>query len=93
MLKYPTEDGEDISGVEADPSELMGHEKPPPTLRFGPSLATEAEIASYIAKGYFGPGVCRHPEGEETLEPCEGECVVFRDFYVAAFAFRWILLF
>jgi len=38
-------------------------------------------------KGYFRPGVCRAPEGEETPEPLEGECVVYWDFFVARLRF------
>ena len=36
--------GEDLSNVEADPSELMKKVKPAPTLRFGPSLMSVALI-------------------------------------------------
>ena len=39
---------EDLSNVEADPSELMGsREKPPPTLIFGRSWATQELVESY----------------------------------------------
>ena len=37
-------DGEDLSNMEADPSELIKKEKPAPTLRFGPSLMSAALI-------------------------------------------------
>jgi len=55
---------ESLSGVDADPSELMGKGKPRPTLRFGSSLVTP-----YVERGYFPSGVGRAPEGEETPDP------------------------
>ena len=54
-------DGEDLSNVEADPSELMKKVKPAPTLRFGPSLMSAALIESYVERGYFPAGVCCSP--------------------------------
>ena len=73
---------EDISQVDADPSESMGsREKPPPTLRVGTSLATKSLVGSYAQKGYFEPGVCRDSEGEDSRS--SRECVVFRDFFVS----------
>ena len=68
---------EDLSQVDADPSELMGLDKPETTLRFWNSLETESLLESHIEKGYFKPGVCRCPEGQETLDPRNQECVVF----------------
>jgi len=51
-LIHWSEGEEDISQVEADPSELMGgREKPESTLRFGPSLVADALIRSYVEKG------------------------------------------
>ena len=83
-----SEGEEDLSNVEADPSELMGsREKPPPTLIFGQSWATQELVESYEQKGYFGPGVCRAPEDEITPDPRDGECVVFRDFFAAGLRF------
>ena len=78
---------EDILQVDVDPSELMGEEKLLPTLWFGSSLVTPALVKSYVGKGYFGAGVCRAPEGEETPDPRIGECVFFRDFFVAGLRF------
>ena len=75
-----SEGEEDISQVDADPSELMGREKLEPTLRFG--LVSAGLIASYVDKGYFGEGICRAPQGEETPDPHDGEYVVFRDFFI-----------
>ena len=80
-------DEEDLSNVDADPSELMKKDKPAPTLRFGSSLMSAALIESYVERGYFPAGVCRPPQGEETLDPQDGECVVFRDFFVAGLRF------
>ena len=71
---------EDLSNVDADPSELMKRDKPKPTLRFGPSLMFAALIESYVERGYFLARVCRLPQAEETPSPEDGECVVFRDF-------------
>ena len=77
-----------MSNVEADPSELMGsREKPPPTLIFGQSWATQELVESYEEKGYFGPGVCSVPEDEITPDPRNGECMVFRDFFAAGLRF------
>jgi len=54
-----SEGEEDLTNVDADPSELMGsREKPPATLIFGQSWATWELVESYVQKGYFGPGVC-----------------------------------
>jgi len=80
-------DEEDLSNVDADPSELMKKDKPAPTLRFGPSLMSAALIESYVERGYFPAGVCRPPQAEETPNPEDGECVVFRDFFVAGLRF------
>ena len=82
-----SEGEEDLSQVDADLSELMGRDKPETTLRFGNSLVIEALTESYIEKGYFNAGVCRCPEGEKTPDPHDGECVVFRDFFVAGLRF------
>ena len=83
-----SEGEEDLANVEADPSDLMGsREKPPPTLIFGQSWATQELVESYEQKGYFGPGVCCAPREEVTPDPREGECVVFRDFFAAGLRF------
>ena len=83
-----SEGEEDLANVEADPSDLMGsREKPPPTLIFGQSWATQGLVESYEQKGYFGPGVCRAPGEEVTPDPRDGECVVFRDFFAAGLRF------
>ena len=79
--------GEDLSNVDADPSDLMKREKPAPTLRFGPSVMSAALIESYVERGYFPASVCRPPQVEETPNPEDGECVVFRDFFVAGLRF------
>ena len=63
---------EDISNVEASPTELMVREKPEPTLRFEPSVVSAALIASYVEKGYFEEGVCRPPQGEDIPNPKDG---------------------
>ena len=43
-----SEGEEDLANVEADPSDLMGsREKPPPTLIFGQSWATQGLVESY----------------------------------------------
>ena len=65
----------------------MKRDKPEPTLRFGPSLISVALLESYVERGYFPAGVCRPPQGEETPNPEDGECVVFRDFFVARLRF------
>jgi len=65
----------------------MKKEKPAPTLRFGPSLMSAALIESYVERGYFPAGVCCPPQGEETPDPQDGECVVFHDFFVAGLHF------
>jgi len=83
-----SEGEQDISQVDMDPSGLMGgKEKPPPTLRFGLSLATKDLVDGYARRVYFEPRVCRAPEGEEIPDPREGECAVFRDFFVAGLRF------
>jgi hypothetical protein len=81
------EGDEDLSNVDADPSDLMKREKPAPTLRFGPSVMSAALIESYVERGYFPAGVCRPPQAEETPSSEDGECVVFRDFFVAGLRF------
>ena len=86
-VEHLSEGEESLSNVDADPSELMKKEKPAPTLRFGPSLMPAALIESYVERGYFSAGVCRPPQGEETPDPQDGECVVFRDFFVAGLRF------
>ena len=80
-------DEEDLSNVDADPSELMKKDKPAPTLSFGPSVMSAALIESYVERGYFPAGICRPPQAEETPNPEDGECVVFRDFFVAGLRF------
>ena len=86
--KQLSEGEEDLTNVDADPSELMGsREKPPATLIFGLSWATRELVESYVQKGYFGPGVCRAPGDEITPDPRDGECVVFRDFFAAGLHF------
>ncbi|RLN00202.1 putative retrotransposon protein [Panicum miliaceum] len=82
-LAQQSGDGEDLSQVEADISELMGREKPDSTLRFGSSLVSKNTINFYVGKGYFKAGECRAPKGEDTPNPLEGETVVFRDFFTA----------
>ena len=74
---------EDLADVDADPSDLMKRDKPESTLRFSPSLISAALIEAYVEKGYFLEGVCRPPQGEETPNPEDDECVVFCDFFVA----------
>ena len=44
---------------------------------------TPSLLRSYVDKGYFGSEVCRAPEGEETPDPQDGECVVYRDLFAA----------
>ena len=46
-----------------------------------------ALIESFVEREYFPTGVCRLPQGEETPTPEDGECVVFRDFFVAGLRF------
>jgi hypothetical protein len=82
-----SEGEESLSNLDADPSELMKKEKPAPTLRFGPSVMSAARIESYVERGYFPAGVCRPLQGEETPTLNDGECVVFRDFFVAGLRF------
>ena len=69
--------------MDADPSELMKKDKPAPTLRFGPSVMSAALIESYVERGYFPVDICRPPQAEETPNPEDGECAVFRDFFVS----------
>ena len=80
-------DEEDLSNVDADPSELMKKDKPAPTRMFGTSVMSAALIESYVERGYFPAGICRPPQAEETPNPEDGECVVFRDFFVAGLCF------
>jgi len=83
-----SEGEEDLTNVDADPSDLMrSREKPPPTLIFGQSWATRELVESCEQKGYFGPGICRAPDEETTPDPRDGECVVFRDFFAAGLCF------
>ena len=83
-----SEGEKEISQVDVDPSELMGgHKKLETTLMFGRSLVTEDLINSYVAQGYFIAGVCRAPGVEETPDPRDGECVVFRDFIIYGLRF------
>ena len=65
-------DEEDLSNVDADPSELMKKDKPVPTLRFGSSVMSAALIESYVERGYFPAGMCRPPQAEETPNPEDG---------------------
>ena len=46
-----------------------------------------ALLESYVEKRYFPAGVCRPPQAEETPNPEDGECVVFRDFFVVGLRF------
>lgn len=57
-LVHQTGDEEDLSQVDADPSELMGREKPEATLWFGMSLVSQNLVNFYINKGYFKAGEC-----------------------------------
>ena len=75
--EHLSEEEESLSGVDADPSELMRKGNPPPTLRFGPSLMSAALIESYVERGYFPAGVCRPPQGEETPDPKMGSVWCF----------------
>lgn len=50
-------EGEDLTQVVANPSELMGKKKLEPMLRFGRSLVSENLINFYVSKGYFSAGV------------------------------------
>ena len=86
-VEHLSEGEESLSNMDTDPSELMKKEKPAPTLRFGPSLMSAALIESYVERGYFPSGVCRPPQGEETPDPRDGECVVFRNFFAAVLRF------
>ena len=71
---------EDLSQVDADPSELMACEKPEPNLRFGPTLVSNNLIKFYISKG--------HPPGnEDTPDPREGVTVVFCDIFTVGLHF------
>ena len=54
-----SEGEEDLSNVDADPSELMKKDRPAPTLRFGPSAMSVALIESV-------------PQAEETPNPEDG---------------------
>lgn len=79
--------GEDLSQGDADPSELMGQEKPEATLRFGSSLVPQNLIDFYVEKGYFKSGVCCPPGREDTPEPRADETVVFHNFFTAGLHF------
>jgi hypothetical protein len=65
----------------------MKREKPAPALRFGPLLMSAALIESYVERGYFLAGVCCPSQAEETPDPQDGECIVFRDFSVTGLRF------
>lgn len=82
-----SEDGEDLSQENASPSDLIGHEKPEPTLRFGTLMVSQNLINFYIDKGYFKEGECRPSKDEDIPNPLEGETVVFRDFFIAGLRF------
>jgi hypothetical protein len=86
-VEHLSEGEESLSDVDADSSELMKKEKPALTLRFGPSDMSAALIELYVERGYFPAGVYRPPQGEEMLSPEDGECVVFRDFFVTGLRF------
>ena len=83
-----SEGEEDLTNMDADPSEMMGsREKPPATLIFGQSWAPRELVESYVQKGYFGPGVCCAPGDEITPDPRDVDCVVFRDFFSTGLRF------
>ncbi|RLN35856.1 hypothetical protein C2845_PM03G30310 [Panicum miliaceum] len=63
------ENEEDISSMQASPSELMASEKPEPTLKFGSSKVTQRLIDFYITKGFSKAGQCRPPQDEDTPNP------------------------
>ena len=85
--EHLSEEEELLSGVDADPSELMRNGNPPPTLRFGPSLMSAALIESYVERGYFPAGVCPPPQGEETPDPRMGSVWCFATSLSLGFVF------
>ena len=61
---------ESLSGVDADPSELMGKGKPPPTLRFG--LWTFCSLPHMMSEGTSPLGLVAHLRGKRHPIPRRG---------------------
>jgi hypothetical protein len=73
------ESGESLTGVKADPRDLVK----PSTCFMGRSLMTQADLDALRLEGCFEPGVCRLPGKETTPKLRKKESVVFRDFFTA----------
>jgi hypothetical protein len=73
------ESGESLTGVKADPQDLVKQK----TCFMGRSLITQADLDALRLEGCFEPGVCRLPGKETTPKPRKNESVVFRDFFTA----------
>lgn len=87
-LEVGADSGKDLSGIEADLSELMaGKEVYAPTMRFGKSLVSENTIKFYISKGYFPEGIARAPDSKIVLAPKVDEAIVFKDFFTTRLRF------
>jgi hypothetical protein len=70
------ESGESLTGVKADPRDLVR----PRTYFMGRSLMTQADVDALRLEVCFEPGVCRLPGRETTQKPSKNESVMFRDF-------------
>jgi hypothetical protein len=85
-----SDDGEDIGDVDAGVSDLVKTKAAgplPPSLVFGESKVTANMIREYEKAGFFPPGAGRAPLDEQIPTPRDGECVVFRDFFICGLRF------
>jgi hypothetical protein len=80
---------EDISNVDADPSELVAlrTNSYPPAFVFGESKVTTNLIKEYEESRFFRVGDGRPPFGEQVLAPEANEVIVFRDFFTCSLRF------
>jgi hypothetical protein len=85
-----SDDGEDIGDVEAGVSDLVRAKTSgplPPSFVFGESKVTTNMIREYERIGFFPLGAGRAPLDEQIPTPRDGECVVFRDFFICGLRF------
>jgi hypothetical protein len=81
-------DGEDISNVKVNLSELIASRSSyPPALVFGKSKVTGELIKEYEESVFFPFGDGRPPSDKKTPSPEADEVVVFRDFFVCGLRF------
>jgi hypothetical protein len=85
-----SDDGEDIGDVEAGVGDLVRAKTSdplPPSFVIGESKVTANMIREYERAGFFPPGAGRAPLDEQIPTPRDGECVVFRDFFICGLRF------